>query len=158
MWRRWGFFRQFKLNVIRLARLRSEPDAIGRGLALGLFIGFTPTFGFQIILAILFAFLLRQNKIATFIGVWVTNPVTAPLIYGLEYSLGRLLLGMPPLAADHPGFHLNWALGADIICPLLLGSLVLGIPAAIIGYSLTVRLVPSLKRCKISRWPRRTDL
>ncbi len=158
MWRRWGFPRQFKLNLIRLARLRSEPDAIGRGLALGLFIGFTPTFGVQIILAILFAFLLRQNKIATFIGVWVSNPLTAPLIYGLEYSLGRMLLGMPPLAADYPVFELSWSLGADIAVPLLLGSLVLGIPAAIIGYSLTVRLVPSLKRCKIPRWPRRTNL
>jgi len=155
MWRRWGFFRQLKLNIIRLARLRSEPDAIGRGLALGLFIGFTPTFGVQIILALLFAFLLRQNKIATFIGVWVTNPVTAPLIYGLEYSIGRLLLGMPPLAADHPGFELSWSLGADIVGPLLLGSMVLGIPAAIIGYSLSVRLIPSLKQCKITRWPRR---
>lgn len=158
MWRRWGFFRQFKLNMIRLARLRSEPDAIGRGLALGLFIGFTPTFGVQIILALLFAFLFRQNKIATFVGVWVTNPLTAPFIYGLEYSIGRLLLGMPPLAACHPGLHLSWSLGADIVVPLLLGSVVLGVPAAIIGYALAVRLVPSLQHYKISRWPRRTNL
>jgi uncharacterized protein (DUF2062 family) len=62
---------------------------------------------------------------------------------------------MPPLAADHPGFELSWSLGADIVGPLLLGSMVLGIPAAIIGYSLSVRLIPSLKQCKITRWPRR---
>ncbi len=157
MWRRWGFFRQFKLNMIHLARLRSEPDAIGRGMALGLFIGFTPTFGIQIFLALLFAFLLRQNKIATFVGVWITNPLTAPLIYGLEYRVGRLLLGMPPLAANHPGFELSWSLGADIVVPLLLGCLVLGIPVAIIGYSVTVRLIPSLKQWKIPRWPRRRN-
>ncbi|MEA3361860.1 MAG: DUF2062 domain-containing protein [Thermodesulfobacteriota bacterium] len=155
MWRRWGFFRQFKLNLIQLARLRSEPDAVGRGMALGLFLGFTPTFGFQIFLAVFLAFLFRQNKIATFVGVWITNPLTAPLIYGLEYKVGRLLLGMPPLSPNHPDFEWSWSLWAHIAVPMVLGCLVLGIPVAIIGYSMTVRLVPSLKQWKIPRWPRR---
>ena len=155
MWRRWGFFRQFKLNVIRLARIQSGPDAVARGMALGLFIGFTPTFGFQILLAILFAFLLRQNKIATFIGVWVTNPFTAPLIYGLEYEIGRVLLGYPSFASEHFNYDLSWSMGAQVGFPLLLGSMILGIPAAIIGYSLTVRFVPSLRQWRIPRWPRR---
>ncbi|SEA15760.1 hypothetical protein SAMN05660420_01416 [Desulfuromusa kysingii] len=157
MWRRWGFFRQFKLNVIQLARLRSEPDAIARGMALGLFIGFTPTFGVQIFLAILFAFLLRQNKIAAFIGVWITNPFTAPIIYGLEYEIGRMLLGMPPLGMNHFAGELSWSMGMSVGTPLLLGSLVLGVPVAIIGYSVTVRLIPSLRLWKIPRWPRRRN-
>ena len=157
MWRRWGFFRQFKLNLIQLARLRSEPDAVGRGMALGLFIGFTPTFGMQTLLAIFFAFLFRQNKIATFVGVWITNPLTAPLIYSLEYKIGRLLLGLPPLGVDQFQCDLNWSLGAQVGMPLLLGSLVLGIPFAIIGYSVTVRLAPSLRQWRIPRWPRRRN-
>ena len=155
MWRRWGFFRQFKLNMIRLARIQSEPDAVARGMALGLFIGFTPTFGFQIILALLFAFMLRQNKIATFIGVWVTNPLTAPVIYGLEYEIGRMLLGYPPFGAHMFSYELIRAMGSQVCIPLLLGSMVLGIPSAIIGYSLTVRFIPSLRQWKIPRWPRR---
>ncbi len=154
MWRRWGFFRQFKLNMIRLARIQSEPDAIARGMALGLFIGFTPTFGVQIILALLFAFLLRQNKIATFIGVWVTNPLTAPFIYGLEYEIGRVLLGYPSIGSPDFSADLSWKMGVQVGEPLLLGCLVLGIPAAIIGYSLTVRFIPSLRQWKIPRWPR----
>lgn len=154
MWQRWGFLRQFKLNVIRLARLRSDPDDIGRGMALGLFIGFTPTFGIQMLLALLFAFLLRQNKIATFVGVWITNPVTAPFIYSLEYQIGRLFLGMEP----HRGplqIDMSWSMGVQVGGPLLIGSLVLGIPIAIIGYALTVRFVPSLRQARIPRWPRR---
>ncbi len=154
MWRRWGFFRQFKLNVIRLARLRSEPDAIGRGMALGLFVGLTPTFGVQMLLALLFAFLLRQNKIAAVIGVWITNPVTAPFIYGLEYQVGRLFLGLSyhPVQLSH---ELSWSMGMQIGGPLLLGSLILGVPIALIGYALTVRFVPSLRQVRIPRWPRR---
>lgn len=123
-------------------------------MALGLFIGFTPTFGFQMFLAILLAFLLRQNKIAAFIGVWVTNPVTAPMIYALEYQIGRTLLGMAPLNPADFGYEPTWSIGIQIGAPLLLGSLVLGVPVAIIGYSLTVRLVPGLRRMKIPRWPR----
>ncbi len=155
MWRRWGFFRQFKLNMIKLARIQSEPDAVARGIALGLFIGFTPTFGVQIILALLFAFLLKQNKIATFVGVWITNPFTAPIIYGLEYKIGRMLLGLPPLKIEHFDWHSAYSLGAQVFQPLLLGCLVLGVPCSIIGYSLTVRLIPSLKQWKIPRWPRK---
>lgn len=155
MWRRWGFFRQFKLNLIKLARIQSEPDAIGRGMALGLFIGFTPTFGFQMILAIAFAFLLRQNKIATFIGVFITNPVTAPFIYGLEYEVGRMLLGYPALQHHHLHYEELLSMGAQFAVPLLLGCLVLGIPFSIIGYSLTVRFVPTLRQWKIPRWPRK---
>ncbi len=154
MWRRWGFPRQFKLNVIRLSRIQSDPDAIGRGVALGLFIGFTPTFGGQIFLAILFAFLLRQNKIATFAGVWITNPLTAPLIYGLEYQVGRMLLGYPPYALSQFSFENGWEMGVQVGAPMLLGSLVLGVPVAFIGYSMAVRFVPSLRQWKIPRWPR----
>lgn len=154
MWRRWGFFRQFKLNVIRLARIRSEPDAIGRGMALGLFIGFTPTFGVQMVLALLLALLLRQNKIAAVIGVWVTNPVTAPFIYGIEYQVGSLFMGMSHHHVEITG-QLGWDIGIQIGGPILLGSLILGIPISLIGYALTVRFIPSLRQARIPRWPRR---
>ncbi len=154
MWRRWGFFRQFKLNMIHLARIRSEPDEVARGMALGLFIGFTPTFGFQMLLALLFAFLLRQNKVAALVGVWVTNPLTAPLIYGLEYKIGRIALGLPPLEIHEFNWQLISTLGLQVGKPLLLGCLILGIPCSIIGYSLTVRLIPNLRQWKIPRWTR----
>ncbi len=155
MWRRLGFFRQFKLNLIRLVRLRAEPDAIARGMALGLFIGMTPTFGIQMFLALFFAFLLRQNKIAALIGVWSTNPLTAPFIYGLEYEIGRALLGMSrPHAPLQFTLEALTGLGWQFAAPLCLGSLVLGIPVSLIGYALTIRFIPSLQQCRIPRWPR----
>lgn len=156
MWRRWGFFRQFKLNLIRLVRLRAEPDAVARGMALGLFIGMTPTFGIQMFLALFFAFVLRQNKIAALIGVWSTNPLTAPFIYGLEYEVGRVLIGLPrPERVVEFTYEALKGVGWQVAAPLCLGSLVIGIPVALIGYALTVRFVPSLRQCRIARWPRR---
>ena len=155
MWRRFGFFRQFKLNIIRLIRLRVEPDEIARGMALGLFIGMTPTFGIQMFLALIFAFILRQNKIAALIGVWCTNPVTAPIIYGTEYEVGRILMGL-----SHPDVAIEFSneamqqLGWSLVAPLSLGSLVLGIPVALIGYALTLHFLPVMRQWKVPRWPR----
>ncbi|OEU72358.1 MAG: hypothetical protein BA864_13415 [Desulfuromonadales bacterium C00003093] len=158
MWRRIGFFRQFKLNLIRLMRIQEEPDGIARGMALGLFIGMTPTFGVQMILALFFAFILCQNKIAALVGVWISNPLTAPVIYGLEYELGRLLMGLPrPEALVVFNYEMIWELGTQIAYPLCFGSLVLGLPVAIIGYAVTLHFVPVLRLWKIPRWPRRRN-
>lgn len=155
VWRRFGFFRQFKLNLIKLLRLQVEPDEIARGMALGLFIGMTPTFGIQMFLALLFAVMLRQNKIAALIGVWNTNPLTAPIIYGLEYEVGRFFMGLPrpetTIQFNYEALQkLGWLLGS----PLCLGSLILGIPVALIGYALTLHFVPLMRHWRIPRWPR----
>ncbi len=156
MWRSWSFFRQFKLNLIRLLRLQDSPERIARGMALGLFIGMTPTFGFQMALAFFAAMLLTENKLAALIGVWVTNPITAPFIYGLEYETGRILLGLPRLGIPMEyNFHYLKAFGWQLIFPLSLGSLIFGISSAIIGYSVTLRCVPILRLWRIPRWPRR---
>ena len=156
MWRRWSFPRQFKLNLIRLLRLQDSPERIARGMALGLFIGMTPTFGAQMALAFLAAMLLAENKLAAIIGVWVTNPITAPFIYGLEYETGRVLLGRPhPAMPLEFNYHFLKTFGWQVIFPISLGSLIFGTSAAIIGYSVTLRFVPILRLWRIPRWPRR---
>ncbi len=154
-WQRWGLLRQFKLTMIRLLRLKSTPDAVARGVALGVFVGFTPFFGFHILIAVVLAFLFRQNKIAAFAGVWITNPLSAPFIYGLEYEVGRMLLGMPHIGFVNFRHNITWEMARQIGTPLFLGSLVLGVPIALISYALTVRLLPGLRQYRIPRWPRR---
>lgn len=154
-WQRFGFLRQFKLNMIRLARIKSTPDSVARGLALGVFVGFTPFFGFHILIALFLAFILRQNKIAAFVGVWVTNPLSAPFIYALQYEVGRMLLGKPTLGVAVISGDLTWSTAQQLGLPLLLGSVVLGVPAALISYALTLRMIPWLRQYRIPRWPRR---
>ena len=77
MWRGVGIIRQVKLLVVRFVRLRGLPEEIAKGVALGIFIGMTPTFGFQMAIALFFAYLLRENRLAAILGVWITNPVTS---------------------------------------------------------------------------------
>lgn len=156
MWRRWSFLRQFKLNLLRLIRLQATPDEVAKGFALGILIGMTPTFGFQIVLAVFFAFLLKENKLAAIIGVFITNPVTAPFIYALEYESGRLLLGMDHAKfPDALTFSALVGLGWDVLLPLCLGSLIYGTLCAGLSYALVLRLIPSVRTWRIPRWPRR---
>lgn len=156
MWRGIGILRQAKLMLVRFVRLRGEPDEIAKGIALGIFIGMTPTFGLQMVIAIFLAYLLKENRLAALVGVWVTNPVTAPVIYAIEYEVGRILLKMPRAAL--PGelsFGAFADLSYDVLAPLWLGSVIAGVLCGSLAYSVTLRLVPAIKNWRIPRWPRR---
>ena len=156
MWRGVGFIRQVKLMVVRFVRLRGLPVEIAKGVALGIFIGMTPTFGFQMAIAIFFAYLLRENRLAAILGVWITNPVTAPFIYAAEYEGGRLLLGMErvslPTEFTWKAYtHLGW----EILFPMWVGGILAGIICGFFAYVITLRLIPVVKSWRIKRWPRR---
>ena len=156
MWRGVGFIRQVKLMVVRFVRLRGLPDEIAKGVALGIFIGMTPTFGFQMAIAIFFAYLLRENRLAAVLGVWVTNPVTAPFIYAAEYEVGHRLLGMERFELPS---ELTWqaysTLGWEILFPMWFCSILFGVIFGFLAYQATVRLVPMVKTWRVPRWPRR---
>lgn len=61
-------------------------------MAVGGFVVFSPTFGFQMIGAALLATLLRASRAAAIVSVWLTNPFTALPIYVMTYRAGRLLV------------------------------------------------------------------
>lgn len=156
MWRGVGFIRQMKLMLVRFVRLRGLPEEIAKGVALGIFIGMTPTFGFQMVIALFFAYLLKENRLAAILGVWITNPVTAPIIYAIEYEIGRLLLGMERASLPSEFTLSAYAeLGWDILFPIWVGSMVAGVILGALSYFITLRMVPIVKTWHIPRWPRR---
>ncbi|MBF0429759.1 MAG: DUF2062 domain-containing protein [Fibrobacteria bacterium] len=68
-----------------------SPKPVAAGLALGTFVAFTPTFPLQMILATMLAYWFKVNIPAAIIGCWITNPITMPIIYPLEYMFGKWL-------------------------------------------------------------------
>lgn len=126
----------------RFLKIRGNPKEIALGIALGIFIGFSPTLGLQMAIAVFFAALLKWNKIAAAIGVWVSNPATAPFLYSFTYLAGARLLGIKNEFPFSPG--LNWDLvirllgkTPEIFVALTIGGIVLGLPVAVIGYYLS---------------------
>ncbi len=63
----------------RFVRIRGDPRQIAMGLTLGVFLGASPLFGFQLLLAVLIAALLRWNKIAAAMGTLISNPIREKL-------------------------------------------------------------------------------
>lgn len=102
--------------------------------SLGLFIAFLPFPG-HTLGAALAALALRVNIPVAALSTWVSNPLTVGPMYYFEYRLGAKLLGMPQKPFNFE-LSLDWVTHTfvNIWQPMLLGSLLLGSAAALVGY------------------------
>ncbi|MBM4103638.1 MAG: DUF2062 domain-containing protein [Planctomycetes bacterium] len=87
----------------RILHVYDTPQRIARGIAVGLWIGFTPLLGLHMILALAIAALFRANKILAVLGVWISNPFTLLPIYGSAYLAGRFPVGRFHPSHAQPG-------------------------------------------------------
>ena len=143
----------------RFLKIRGHPREIALGFALGLLVGMTPFMGLHTIAAVAVAALFKWNKISAAISVWITNAVTAPIIYGITYLVGARMMGIEKafylkdinsLSAIH-----NLILKTpEIVWAMTVGGMVIGLPLAVIGYyvvfSITSKYQEEIK-AKIAR-------
>jgi uncharacterized protein (DUF2062 family) len=132
LWPRAGFRRSVKYVAHRLSRLPGTPYRIAAGFACGAAVSFTPFVGFHILLAMLFALVIRGNLIASGIGTVVGNPWTFPFIWAWLYASGRWLLGQEG-AGDLPE-QLTFIYIRDHPLKVLWPMTVSGIPTAIMAW------------------------
>lgn len=140
-WTRWK--RGIRLLYLRLLRLKGQPGEVAGGMAIGVFIGMTPTVPLHTVLAVLIAFLLRKSKLAAALGVWICNPLLLPFVYFLDYEVGRIITGTTPPSFTVSDFSIHnlIELGWDISYPLFVGGLVMGLVLAIPSYFVTKRII-----------------
>lgn len=159
--------RALKRTYYRFLRLRGTPRQIGQGLALGVFIGMTPFLGFHTVIAVMLAAVLRWSKIAAGVGVFVTNPFTAPLIYPLTYKLGAAVSGLSKMSHFPKLFEPGGVIGLMknspmILVDLLVGGVIIGLPLAIVSYYIAFYAVSGARKRmelrKSSRITRRAAL
>lgn len=120
---------------------------VAYGFALGIFISMTPTLGLHAILSIALAALLKKNKIAAVLGTIINNPLTLFPIYYYAYRLGAWILQDPHPKNLRPEslkdiFHL----GKELMLPLWIGGILIGLAAGAITYYLVLWLHPRLKK------------
>jgi uncharacterized protein (DUF2062 family) len=87
----------------RILHVDDTPQRIARGVAVGVWIAFTPFLGLHMILALALAALFRANKVLAVLGVWISNPFTLLPIYGSTYLMGRFLVGRFHPSHAQPG-------------------------------------------------------
>ena len=132
----------------RFLSLKGSPRSIAMGLALGVFVGVTPTIPFHTAIIVLLALLLRQNITAAYLGAWIiSNPVTIPFLYVSQYELGRFFLGVPRCQFQWDDYSLGTMirLGTDILIPLLTGGLLMAPFFAAVAYILARRLIMAIR-------------
>lgn len=112
---------------------------LSRAFAVGLFYAFIPV-PFQMPLVAVTAVIFSANLPLALSLVWVTNPVTMPVIFYACYQLGAWILGAK-IAQD---FQFSFAYLSEVLPliwqPFLLGCLIVAIFFALLGYWL-VRLL-----------------
>jgi uncharacterized protein (DUF2062 family) len=134
-------------NLWHLTR-QSVAGAIG----VGVFVAFLPI-PLQMAVAAAAAMFARVNVLIAALCVWVTNPVTIPPMFYFAYRVGTAITGVRPQLLQEgltPVGLLRTV--EDIWMPLLVGCLVTGLLAGLLGYGLT-RLLWRL--VVMRRWHRR---
>ncbi len=173
LWPRRSFKRSGKYVCYRLWRLSGSPHAVAVGCAAGVFIGFTPFFGFQFMLAGLLAWALGGSIIASALGTFVANPLSVPVIWYSTYKVGCVMLTgnvlgscghLPESLASWGGavfeqlidFSLETALMVfqgvwPVLKPMAVGSLPVGALAAGLSYVFVRKMVELHRRRRRER-------
>jgi len=148
--------RKLRRAHVRLLRGSGGPAEIAGGMALGLFIAVLPIMGLQLPVALIAVEMLRRlahfplSRGATAAGVWLNNPVTAAPVYGLCYFIGHpiahRLLPESPQRVGAGSLDLSTLFSSgpgtlEVILGLVIGSVLLGVPTAWLGYHITYGMV-----------------
>lgn len=147
----WAHPRQLLRQVLHLD---DTPHAIALGAAVGMFVGWTPTVGVQMVIVLLLAGILRPflrfneglrfNQFAALVGVYVSNPITTVPMYWGMYRVGAVFF---PGTVSYERFgevlkyesfagwwNTVWTLFVDIGLPLIVGSLILATVCSLLTY------------------------
>jgi len=131
--------------------LNDSPHAVALGVAVGIFVGLTPTVGVQTVLILALAFLSRKvcyfNGAAAMASTYVSNPFTMLPLYYFWYQLGMWFfpgssatIDLAPLT-EFNGIAGWWNamcdLGLNVGVPMFVGALITAPFGAVGAYAAT---------------------
>jgi len=145
----WVRFRNWMSHLhFRLVTIEDTPHSIALGVAIGIFFGFTPLWSLKTLFSIAVAWLFKSNKIAAAISVQLHDLILPfmPAIYLWEYKIGFWsMTGHLPrrfsLRALALRDYIQWETFFTVGRPLLVGSVIIGLPCAALVYMICRGLV-----------------
>jgi uncharacterized protein (TIGR03546 family) len=148
-----SFRRILRYQWLKFLRLQDDPRKLAWGMALGVFIGVTPTVPFHTVAVLTLAPLLRISPVTAFLGIQICNPLTIPPFYLAAYKVGQYLLynGAPLVFPEPYTYESLWRLLWQGGLALQVGGIVLAVPPAIISYFLTLWVVQRYRQRKAQR-------
>ena len=115
------------------------PEDVAAGWALGMFIGCAIPFGFQLVISVPLAMMMRVSKIGATLGTLITNPVTIFVIYPAQtWAINRLLFNGSLSFSRLMGMEWTWEtvrrLGVEAMLSFFIGGIVLALVLSPITY------------------------
>lgn len=135
------YFRSFKEKGFKrffledLLHSKDSKTKKSLSVALGVFIGLSPFWGFQTLIVLFLAFVFRLNKLISFAFSNVSIPPLIPFIIYASLKIGSFILGKPPLppfkwdafdsykefVSQHLAEYLVGSFSLALICSFLFG-------------------------------------
>ncbi len=138
--------------VYRILHVNDTPHRIALGVAIGIFVTWTPTIGFQMVLTVAMCALFGANKVVGVPLAWISNPFTLVPVYFPSYWLGSALLRQERVdiiallgklcqnmaTGDLLSFFRGlWDAGVSVFVSLWVGSVLVGAALGALCYFLT---------------------
>ncbi len=152
--------RFLRYYYLRFLRLQGDPREIARGVAIGVFIGITPTIPLHTVMILLLAIFCRASKLAGLLTSYlVSNPITFFFQYYFSWRLGTWITPyelswekiheIMAIITGHSGFRETLTelsrLGWQAITVMLVGGIVMAIPFAVVSYFLSLYFYKKLR-------------
>ena len=128
----------FKKILSLFRHQNGSPFFNAKGLAIGVFSGCFPFFGFQTLMGVFLAKLAKGNIFLAAIGTWISNPFTYIPLYYFNYKVGSIFFNNSPnnIIEKHLVIDDLWKQGSLFSLRLLLGSSCVGLFLALISGSI----------------------
>ena len=169
-----GWSRAAEYMMARIKRLPDSPKNISFGVAIGVFVSFSPFFGVHVLLAFLIARSLRVNILAAVLGTFMGNPITFPIIAALNFGVGELFINVNTEEVSSKSFlqqlvDVSYAFSGNvgmimrgkstdfstvleffygIFLPYLVGGLILGVAVGALSYFIMLPMIVTYKARK----------
>ena len=124
--------------------IKTSPNSVALGFAIGSFIAITPTPGFSVLIGLLIVFLFRNvSKLALFVALAVWNPISVIPLHMLSLHIGSILFGSFPVVE----YKLSLLDQVFVFSRrYLIGNLMIALFVSIISYFVVLVAVKKIER------------
>lgn len=149
--------RTLKYFYLRFIRLKGDPHTLAKGIAIGVFIGSTPTVPFHTVLTLSLALIFRAAKFPALVAsMLVTNPLTYYLSWKIgnwltpwDLSWERINTVKEVILSGAGFFEIISAFGKlshEVIIAMLLGGIIYATPLALLGYIISYKFFMTVQK------------
>ena len=129
----------------RILHLHESPHRTALAFAVGIFIAFSPTYGFHTVMVVFCTWAFGLNFIALFAGAFLNNPWTLVPILGATLWTGAWVMGdsghLPSFTWEDLSFAGIYHQVLPYAVPFFVGGIVLSIIGSLIAYPLALYVI-----------------